>query len=343
MGDMGVRDSSSWEMATLDPILSYDNEEEEDDDEVSEMLPVLGLSPSLESRRALLQSKPANTSPSYEPPKQMLFSAVIASKILQLKDLVVTTRDDFLELRQEASDLQEYSNAKIARVTRYLGVLAEKAHRLDLIAVNCEDRLELLRKEKKQLFNDLLTLKGNIRVFVRVRQQGESETSMPYFIPNPYTISIIPSPSDMSTFKEFQFDQVYGPQVGQGGLFQDLQSLMQSALDGYNVCIFACGPEGSGKTYTMEGPTHDRGVYFRTFEELFDLSNSDSTSSSKCLFGVTMFEIQNEQVFLCTSLASKLWLMINFHTLSILAKIWMWRRLCFLKIPLNEGHAMYHS
>ncbi|KAJ7519392.1 hypothetical protein O6H91_20G036500 [Diphasiastrum complanatum] len=296
MGDMGVRDSSSWEMATLDPILSYDNEEEEDDDEVSEMLPVLGLSPSLESRRALLQSKPANTSPSYEPPKQMLFSAVIASKILQLKDLVVTTRDDFLELRQEASDLQEYSNAKIARVTRYLGVLAEKAHRLDLIAVNCEDRLELLRKEKKQLFNDLLTLKGNIRVFVRVRQQGESETSMPYFIPNPYTISIIPSPSDMSTFKEFQFDQVYGPQVGQGGLFQDLQSLMQSALDGYNVCIFACGPEGSGKTYTMEGPTHDRGVYFRTFEELFDLSNSDSTSSSKCLFGVTMFEIQNEQI-----------------------------------------------
>lgn len=41
-----------------------------------------------------------------------------------------SVREECLELRQEASDLQEYSNAKIERVTRYLGVLAEKAHRL---------------------------------------------------------------------------------------------------------------------------------------------------------------------------------------------------------------------
>lgn len=39
-------------------------------------------------------------------------------------------KDDYLELRQEASDLQEYSNAKLERVTRYLGVLAEKTHKL---------------------------------------------------------------------------------------------------------------------------------------------------------------------------------------------------------------------
>lgn len=41
-----------------------------------------------------------------------------------------SAREECIELRQEASDLQEYSNAKIARVTRYLGVLAEKARRL---------------------------------------------------------------------------------------------------------------------------------------------------------------------------------------------------------------------
>lgn len=41
-----------------------------------------------------------------------------------------SAREECLELRQEASDLQEYSNAKIERVTRYLGVLAEKARRL---------------------------------------------------------------------------------------------------------------------------------------------------------------------------------------------------------------------
>jgi hypothetical protein len=41
-----------------------------------------------------------------------------------------SAREECIELRQEASDLQEYSNAKIERVTRYLGVLAEKARRL---------------------------------------------------------------------------------------------------------------------------------------------------------------------------------------------------------------------
>lgn len=39
-------------------------------------------------------------------------------------------KEDYLELRQEASDLQEYSNAKLDRVTRYLGVLAEKTRKL---------------------------------------------------------------------------------------------------------------------------------------------------------------------------------------------------------------------
>lgn len=39
-------------------------------------------------------------------------------------------KDDYVGLRQEAIDLQEYSNAKLERVTRYLGVLADKSRRL---------------------------------------------------------------------------------------------------------------------------------------------------------------------------------------------------------------------
>lgn len=46
-------------------------------------------------------------------------------------------RQDYLELRQEASELQEYSNAKLDRVTRYLGVLADKTRKLGEGAAFC--------------------------------------------------------------------------------------------------------------------------------------------------------------------------------------------------------------
>lgn len=41
-------------------------------------------------------------------------------------------REDYFELRQEACDFQEYSNAKLDRVTRYLHVLAAKARKLGI-------------------------------------------------------------------------------------------------------------------------------------------------------------------------------------------------------------------
>ena len=37
-------------------------------------------------------------------------------------------------------------------------------------------------------------------------------------------------------------------------IFGHVRSLIQSSLDGFNVCIFAYGQTGSGKTFTMTGP-----------------------------------------------------------------------------------------
>ncbi|KAL6277320.1 hypothetical protein ACE6H2_020921 [Prunus campanulata] len=42
----------------------------------------------------------------------------------------------------------------------------------------------------------------------------------------------------------------------------------------------------------MEGSSHDRGFYAHSFEELFDLANSDSTSTSRFKFSITVFELQ---------------------------------------------------
>ena len=62
-----------------------------------------------------------------------MFLLVKCKMLLNSCIFLKASQEEILELRQDASDLQEYSNAKIQRVTRYLGVLAEKAHKLGMI------------------------------------------------------------------------------------------------------------------------------------------------------------------------------------------------------------------
>ena len=43
----------------------------------------------------------------------------------------------------------------------------------------------------------------------------------------------------------FEFDRVFGPESSQAAVFEDVAQLTTSALDGYNVCIFAYGQTGA--------------------------------------------------------------------------------------------------
>nr|AMS24254.1 kinesin 14-V protein [Marsilea vestita] len=294
------RSAWGWDMPTYDPRKSFEigrsfqssDDNEEDDDDVAALLDstaASGAHPNSISRRLSLPILGAN---------QKHASPAIANELLRLYQQISVSRAEMLELRQEASDLQEYSNAKILRVTRYLGVLADKSHKLDQTVLETEAQLSSLRKEKRKLFNSLVGVKGNIRVYCRVRPQfeheGPSVTEFPDdFLIRVNTASLTANPIGLPK-KEFELDRVYGPHVGQGDFFQDVQPFVQSALDGYNVCVFAYGQSGSGKTYTMEGPSNDWGVFFRAFEELFDLSNNDMTSTSKFSFAMSIFELNNE-------------------------------------------------
>lgn len=71
--------------------------------------------------------------------------------------------------------------------------------------------------------------------------------------------------------KCWRFDKVFREEHSNHDVFQEVEGLVTSVLDGYNVCIFAYGPTGSGKTYSMEGTEDDPGIFNRTFEELFGL------------------------------------------------------------------------
>lgn len=81
---------------------------------------------------------------------------------------------------------------------------------------------------------------------------------------------------------------------------------MVSVLDGYNVCIFAYGQTGTGKTFTMEGTEKNRGVNYRTLEELFKVAK-ERKETFVYNISVSVLEVYNEQIrdLLATSPSSK--------------------------------------
>mmetsp|Transcript_805 Transcript_805/g.1310 ORF Transcript_805/g.1310 Transcript_805/m.1310 type:complete len:360 (+) Transcript_805:515-1594(+) len=116
-------------------------------------------------------------------------------------------------------------------------------------------------------------MKGKIRVYCRARPMFKGEKGDPALsFPDPYTIEL-PAPKNTGGVKSFQFDSCFPSDVSQETIFDESKSLVQSAVDGYNVCIFAYGQTGSGKTYTMTGGGSEgsEGIAPRAMDELFRL------------------------------------------------------------------------
>ncbi|KAF5836124.1 kinesin motor domain-containing protein [Dunaliella salina] len=60
-----------------------------------------------------------------------------------------------------------------------------------------------------------------------------------------------------------------------GNVFSTVSELVQSALDGYHVCLFSYGQTGAGKTYTMQGgpSPEQRGIIPRSVEKILDTAH----------------------------------------------------------------------
>ncbi|WCJ20338.1 kinesin 1 [Euphorbia peplus] len=167
--------------------------------------------------------------------------------------------------------------------------------------------LQLLEGEKlrKKLHNTILELKGNIRVFCRVRpvlpddgvgSEAQAILSYPSSVENlGRGIELIQNGQKYP----FTFDKVFSHDAGQQDVFVEISQLVQSALDGYKVCIFAYGQTGSGKTYTMMGKPDapdQKGLIPRSLEQIFQISQSLSAQGWKYKMQASMLEIYNENI-----------------------------------------------
>jgi len=133
-----------------------------------------------------------------------------------------------------------------------------------------KDRLLRIR-----YFNMIEDLKGKIRVYCRLRPMSSTEkvrgdgncTS----ITDRFTIKVKTN-NKREPVMSFVFDEVYGPGCSQERVFQNTCHLIQSTFDGYNVCVFAYGQTGTGKTYTMFGTNDAPGIAQRAIEKVYQLT-----------------------------------------------------------------------
>ena len=159
--------------------------------------------------------------------------------------------------------------------------------------------------ERRKLHNTIQELRGNVRVFARVRPflpgdgVDEDEKKQPSVVPKADGVSLkLRLKGDEKKEYDFSFDEVFKPDISQEAVFAEVSEFVQSALDGYNVCLFSYGQTGSGKTHTMQGAGlgNDRGIIPRAIERVGAYKAELEAQGWEYEMRVSFLEIYNETI-----------------------------------------------
>ncbi|XP_033646230.1 carboxy-terminal kinesin 2-like isoform X1 [Asterias rubens] len=257
----------------------------------------------------------------------------------QLDRQLVDTRGDLSASRQECAGLkssiaqltaaQAGVNAELSATKLHLENSMKECESLKgeitgLNALVADQKVTIATHEstirdhetsRRKLHNTIQELKGNIRVFCRVRpllgkelsdgaeishiQFDGTENKMISLADNNLNESCAGRSSSGKKF-EFSFDRIFEPSTSQQEVFDEISQLVQSALDGYNVCVFAYGQTGSGKTFTMEGPDNPDddtvGMIPRAVGQIFQSVQELEKKGWKYTMDASFLEIYNETV-----------------------------------------------
>ena len=156
------------------------------------------------------------------------------------------------------------------------------------------------RQLARELQGQIHTLKGNMRVIARVRPMDELRFKKANMELSSQEIRITESKpsfngSGRDTSYIYKFDRVFGANSTNAEICEETDYLVQSSLDGHNVCIFAYGQTGSGKTYTMSNPD---GVNSYALKKIMSAVEKSANPEYDYDYKVSMVcvEIHNEKI-----------------------------------------------
>ncbi|KAG1331811.1 kinesin-like protein KIN-14A [Cocos nucifera] len=213
-----------------------------------------------------------------------LFIKIMSGSLQEPQEL----RTSLLNIGVEFTSLQTQLENDFAQLGTQIRGASAAAHRYHQAV-----------KENRHLYNMLQELRGNIRVFCRIRPMFHEEAKCTIdYIGSDGSLMVIDPAKPQNARKIFQFNKVFGPTATQDEVYRDTQDLIRSVMDGYNACIFAYGQTGSGKTHTMCGPSNrsneDMGINYMALNDLFQISSI--REDVKYQIRVQMVEVYNEQV-----------------------------------------------
>ncbi|PNT75807.1 hypothetical protein BRADI_1g38040v3 [Brachypodium distachyon] len=220
--------------------------------------------------------------------KETMLQRFVSLQIHIIQDLRLSS----ISIRNETQNCQKRWSEELSCLGKRLKVLT-----------NTAEKYHATLEENRKLFNEVQELKGNIRVYCRIRpflpREARKSSTIEFIGDNGELSLANPAKVGKEGSKLFKFNKVLGPIASQDEVFKDIQPLIRSVLDGYNVCIFAYGQTGSGKTYTMTGPEYatekELGVNFRALNDLFIISHN-RRDTIMYEVNVQMIEIYNEQI-----------------------------------------------
>ncbi|KAM6152181.1 kinesin-like protein KIF1A isoform 6-T6 [Erethizon dorsatum] len=151
---------------------------------------------------------------------------------------------------------------------------------------------------------------ASVKVAVRVRPFNSREMSRDskcIIQMSGSTTTIINPKQPKETPKSFSFDYSYwshtSPEdinyASQKQVYHDIgEEMLQHAFEGYNVCIFAYGQTGAGKSYTMMGKQEkeQQGIIPQLCEDLFSRINDTTNDNMSYSVEVSYMEIYCERV-----------------------------------------------
>ncbi|XP_070801749.1 kinesin-like protein KIF1A isoform X3 [Pituophis catenifer annectens] len=151
---------------------------------------------------------------------------------------------------------------------------------------------------------------ASVKVAVRVRPFNSREMSKDskcIIQMTGNTTTIINPKQPKETPKSFSFDYSYWSHTtpedinyaSQKQVYLDIgEEMLQHAFEGYNVCIFAYGQTGAGKSYTMMGKQEkdQQGIIPQLCEDLFSRINDTTNDNMSYSVEVSYMEIYCERV-----------------------------------------------